>query len=133
MFMLGIRWSGLRVNRFRLPGFADELVEREALQGLQPSDEVLGGDELAAVLADAVAGHGGGDFPGFGRSPFQGSSHQPNSQETTDHIDQDFSDTVVSRARHDPAFRLEEAVSKRSVASRYTARKEKVGCDPFSG
>ena len=51
MFMLGIRWSGLRVDRFRLPGFANELVEHEALQGLQPSDEVLGGDELAAVLA----------------------------------------------------------------------------------
>lgn len=37
---------------FFCPLFADELVRREPLEGLQPSAEVVGGNELAKVLSE---------------------------------------------------------------------------------
>src|SRR3954453_2197166 len=45
-----------RAEPFRLecPSFADELVGREALQGLEPAPEVVGGDEVSQVRAQLV-------------------------------------------------------------------------------
>jgi hypothetical protein len=38
----------------RCPGVADELIGREALQGLEPPREVIGLDEVAEVLPELV-------------------------------------------------------------------------------
>jgi hypothetical protein len=40
--------------RFSCPAFADVFVGREALKGLEPAGEVVGGDEVGEVLAELV-------------------------------------------------------------------------------
>ena len=56
MFSPGIWWSWIEGESFRLfcPGFADELVGREAFEGLEPPGEVVGGDEVCEVAAELV-------------------------------------------------------------------------------
>jgi hypothetical protein len=47
-----------RIDReaFRVgsPGFADELVGRETLEGFEPAAEVVGRDEVGKMLAELV-------------------------------------------------------------------------------
>ena len=41
---------------FDCPLFADELVRREAFEGLQPSPQVVGADEVGEVISQLVVG-----------------------------------------------------------------------------
>ena len=40
--------------RFFCPLFADELVRREPLEGLEPAAEVVGGNEVVKVLSEVA-------------------------------------------------------------------------------